>query len=524
MSSADSAKSPPFAAVPSEAASPATERTALLGLLLALLTGLRLWYGSALGLAHDEAYYWQWSRHPDLSYYDQGPGIALLIRLGTLLLGPTHLGIRLVVILMAAGTTYLAFLTARRWLGERVALWTAGLLTVSPLLSAGSILATYDGPQVFFWTLALYLLTRTVQENRVAGWYAVAVVVGLGALCKITMLLIAPCVLLFLLLSPAYRQWLATPHPYLAFGIALALYSPVVIWNAQHGWMGFLHSATLSNRTRDAAPLRWFGDFLGGQAIALSPFLFLAELYALWRLAKNVRDDGGRFVLAFGAPVLVVCLLMSLRSKQEINWPAPTHIGGLMAVALYFDGVWRSKRPVGRAGIALTLLVALVVTLIAFFPGLLPAVGLQVSAEAAQKLNETYGWPQIAVRVQAARETLAREGKPVFVFGVNYRVNSVMAYYLPGKPETKGMYLNSRRDQYWVWTDHRALVGQNAVFYLDDENEDAVALARRYFASVETLEPVIIRRPGFTGPAKLWYLYLCRDFKGYDPLRHVAGY
>ena len=151
-------------------------------------------------------------------------------------------------------------------------------------------------------------------------------------------------------------------------------------------------------------------------------------------------------------------------------------------------------------------------------------MGLPISAKQAKKLNQTYGWHEIAARVQEARRTLEREGRTVFVAGVNYRVNSVMAFHLPDQPQTKGLYLNSRRDQYWIWTDHRALVGQSAVFCLDDENEDAVALARLYFASVEALPSVVVRRPGFDGPAKTWYLYLCRDFKGYDPERHVNGY
>lgn len=499
---------------------------------LAVVTLFRLVYGARLGLAEDETYYWQWSRHLALSYYDQGPGVAWLIRLGTLLLGHTPLGVRLGAILLAGATGWLLFLTARRWFDDRVALWALALLTIAPLPAAGSILTTYDAPQVFFWAAALYALTRTLQENRAGGWYVVGVLVGLGGLCKLTSLLFAPCVLLFLLLSPSHRRWLTTPHPYLAFLLALALFAPVVIWNARHGWMGFLHTVTLGNRTRDARPLRWFGDFLVGQAIALGPLLFLAEIRALsraWGRGRRQRPPQGRrdayrFVWAFGAPILLICVVISLRSKLEINWPAPTHLAGLLAVAAWFAPAWRRGRSGSRAWIAATIGVSSVLTLIAFFPALLPALGLNVSARQAKKLNQTYGWPEIAAGVQAARSDLEREGKPVFVAGVNYRVNSVLAFYLPDQPETKGLYLNSRRDQYWIWTDPKSLVGQNAVLAFDDRNADAVALARRYFASVEALPPLVVTRPGFSGPAKTWYIFLCRDFKGYDPNRHVAGY
>jgi dolichol-phosphate mannosyltransferase len=124
-------------------------------LFLLLLSVFRLIYASYLGLAEDEAYYWQWSRHPDLAYFDQGPGIAWVIRAGTSVLGHTPLGVRLIVVLLSTLSAWFTFLTARHWLGERAALWSVGLVSVAPLLAAGSVLATYDAPQVFCWTLAL---------------------------------------------------------------------------------------------------------------------------------------------------------------------------------------------------------------------------------------------------------------------------------------------------------------------------------------------------------------------------------
>lgn len=499
---------------------------------LAVVTVFRLWYGARLPLAEDEAYYWQWSRHLAWSYYDQGPGIAFLIRLGTLVAGPTSLGVRLGGTLLAATAGWLVFLTARRWFDDTIALVTVGLLTVAPLFAVGAVIATYDMPQVFFWAAALYALTRTVQETRAGGWYLVGALVGLGSLCKVTMLLFAPCVLVFLLLSPPHRRWLATPHPYLAFLVALALYAPVVAWNAQHEWMGYLHSASLGNRTRGAKPLRWFGDFLGGQALALSPLLFLTELRALavpavGRPSSSAEDrrrqEAATFVFAFAAPILVLCLLVSLRSKLEINWPVPTHVAGLMAVAAWFVAAWR-RDPRRRAGIVVAVSLAVLLTAVTFWPPLLPTLGVRLSAKQAKKLNQTYGWPEIAGYVHAARTKLEAEGKPVFVGGVNYRVNSVLAFYLPDRPQTKGLYLNSRRDQYWLWTDPDALVGQNALLAFDAPNDDAVVLARRYFASVTPEPPLVVTRPGFRGAAKTWYVFLCRDFQGYDPLRHVAGY
>ena len=51
------------------------------------------------------------------------------------------------------------------------------------------------------------------REQRRA-WLWAGVATGLGFLSKHTMLLILPCLLLFLLLSPPHRNWLRRPEPY----------------------------------------------------------------------------------------------------------------------------------------------------------------------------------------------------------------------------------------------------------------------------------------------------------------------
>jgi len=496
--------------------------------LILLFTLFRIWYASRLGLAQDEAHYWQWSRHPALSYYDQGPGIAACIRLGTTLLGQTTLGVRIITLLLSAGTSWLAYMTATRWADRRVGLWTILLLNTAPLFAAGSLLATYDNPQVFFWTAALYALTWTVQEERPAGWYLVGVLVGLGSLCKLTMLLFAPCTLIFLLVAPSYRRWLRTPHPYLSFLIALLFFAPVVYWNAGHDWVNLRHTMALTTgRTRNAAPLRWFGDFLGGQAGLLGPFVFLAELYVLVRLAKpwpGLSDTARRFLGSFGAPIFVLCLAMSLRSKLESNWPAPTHIAALMAVAVWLcSSDWRSEARRQTTRILLLATGALLSVLI-FFPEILPAVGIHPNSNLAQKLNEPYGWPEIASRVQEERDAVSKQGKPVFVAGTNYRVNSILAFYLDAQPETVALYLGTRRDAYWFWTDSAAHVGENAVLVTSESAPEVAALAGQVFDRIEEAPPASVTRPGFSGVAKEWHIYRCYRFHGYDPQRYVSGY
>ncbi len=61
-------------------------------LFVALPGLLRLCLIGTFSLCEDEAYYWEWSRNLAPSYHDQGPGVALAIRLGTSLFGDNEFG------------------------------------------------------------------------------------------------------------------------------------------------------------------------------------------------------------------------------------------------------------------------------------------------------------------------------------------------------------------------------------------------------------------------------------------------
>jgi 4-amino-4-deoxy-L-arabinose transferase-like glycosyltransferase len=508
---------------------PLSERSVVL-LLLFALTIFRLIYAAQLGMTYDECYYWQWSRHLDVGYYDQGPGIAYCIRLGTLLLGDTPLGVRLVNILLAAGSAWCVYLTATRWFDKKIAVWSVVLMAVAPLYGMGSMLATYDGPQVFCWALGMYWVTRTLQEDNARLWYVVGLCVGLGLLCKLTMVVFAPSVLLLLVLAPDYRKHLSTLHPYLAFVLALLCASPLVYWNLTHGNVNFQHALALSSRSRGASFGRWLGDFLGGQLLVVGPWLFIAELVALYQMTRQMThkpDNPRRFLLAFTLPMLALCFWTALRSKMEANWAAPLHLAGMIAIAVGFAGAWQQKK---RVGVLFCGFLCLLIQIIVLFPEWLGKIKPLDGKTVGIKLCEPYDWSPMVAVTQEARERLASEGKPVMVVGMNYRVNSVMSFYLKDRPIPQALYLGSRLDQYYFWTDAMAMRGKNAVLCFDqevdrpDNKDNPLPEIRKYFASVDFYAKRETYRPGFAGPVKVWVVYLCRDFKGYNPQEHFTGY
>jgi len=69
-------------------------RTAAIGIVLFVIL-LRLVYFGLAQLIPDEAYYWQYAQHMDLSFYDHPPMVAWLIWLGTSILGHNEFGVRI---------------------------------------------------------------------------------------------------------------------------------------------------------------------------------------------------------------------------------------------------------------------------------------------------------------------------------------------------------------------------------------------------------------------------------------------
>src|SRR4030095_7415746 len=119
---------------------------ALLGLWLALLSPV----------LPQEAYYWTYAKHLDLSYFDHPPMVAWLIAAGTAAFGDGRLGLRAGTLACAVGTTLVGLALLRRLGGQRWARIAWAVLAFGiPLFAMGHFHASPDSPLVFFWAAAL---------------------------------------------------------------------------------------------------------------------------------------------------------------------------------------------------------------------------------------------------------------------------------------------------------------------------------------------------------------------------------
>ena len=214
--------------------------------LIALVFLVRLAYlaSGEIELSEDEAYQWTWSKHLALSYYSKPPLIAYTQFLGTKLWGDTEFGVRFFSPVIAAIVSVLVL----RFIGAQTSGRTAFFLTLAlhaaPLAAAGSILMTIDPLLVLFWTAAMVAGWRAVNSEPSPGpWLRTGLFMGFGLLSKYTALFQLACWALFFWLWPPARRHLRSAGPWLALLVVAICALPILIWNAQHGWITVEHVA-----------------------------------------------------------------------------------------------------------------------------------------------------------------------------------------------------------------------------------------------------------------------------------------
>src|SRR6185503_8349049 len=180
-----------------------------------LLIFLRLVSASLIDLSPQEAYYWNYARHPALSYFDHPPFVAWLIGAGQFVLGKTELGVRIGGFLLTLLSTWLLYALGKLWFNKKVGLWAALLFQLVPIFFVYGVLITPDVPLVFFWLLTLYLFSLALHEDQKWAWYFAGAALGLSMLSKYTGIFLVPSAFLFLILHRRYRQWLLRKEPYL---------------------------------------------------------------------------------------------------------------------------------------------------------------------------------------------------------------------------------------------------------------------------------------------------------------------
>jgi 4-amino-4-deoxy-L-arabinose transferase-like glycosyltransferase len=332
--------------------------------VIGIATALRLACAVSLGGYTNEAYYYMYARHLDWGYFDHPPMVALASAFGLKLFGGLSpvIGLRLGFIALFAGSSWLLAQITERGFGARAAVLAT--LALNGTIFFGLMVGTFaepDGPLLFFWLLTIDRLWVALEAPaRLTGWLWLGVALGGAMLSKYYAVLLPAGAGLYLFLRPAARRCLRLPGPYIAAFLALFVFSPVIYWNATHGWASFAFQGGRAGGFHGFRPSTVL-EALVAQVLYLTPWIFAGLMGVAIRLARRGPRSWSEvetFLVCQAVPALGLFSGVSTFQRIMAHWPLIGYVSLLPMLGL----AWAESLAARRAWIRRQLV------LVAVFP------------------------------------------------------------------------------------------------------------------------------------------------------------
>ncbi|MBP2637504.1 MAG: dolichyl-phosphate-mannose-protein mannosyltransferase [Firmicutes bacterium] len=491
---------------------------------------LRLTLGASIGLGVDETYVTAVARQFSLSYFDHPPLHLWIIWLTTHITGSESTAVlRLPFIVLFAGTTWLMYRLTARLFGDWAGVWAALLLNVSAVfgLSGGGWILP-DGPLMFCMMVVVYLLSHMFfpQERgqSLAVWLAAGVFLGLGLLSKYHAALLVLGLFIYLITSKDRRWVLATPGPYLAVFVAFIVFSPVLIWNAQHNWVSFVFQGS-----RGAVSGFYPGKMLtniAGQAVWVLPWIWLP---LIWQFTKglgrgparsrfNGLQDKRWFLCCLAAGPIVLFTIATLWGAQGLyHWQAPGYLLVFPLLGQAVTGWIQFARRSVRRWLTFSAAAFLLIVVIL---GSHTATGWIKTAEPGWFAKEDPSWE--ALNWSNLPGTVAEKGLLDKTYNVDFLVArhwidaGKVDYAFGGKLPL--MCLDDEAHHFAFMHNPAAFRGQNALIIGQRNMADIEKEMAPYFDTIEFKGNLPIYR---RGQAEFDVaVYYAKNFKGYYPMKY----
>jgi 4-amino-4-deoxy-L-arabinose transferase-like glycosyltransferase len=479
--------------------------TRALAYLILVSTGLRLAWAASVGLGHDEAYHYLFSVHRDWSYFDHPPMLALVESLGPLILGSASpLALRLGFVLLFAGSTWLLARLTSRSFGPWAGFCAAFALNVSAYHSAAAgAFALPDGPLLFFWLLTLDRLAVAIEDpRRITPWLIAGMAWGGALLSKYHAIFLPMGLLVYLVLTPSARWILKAPGPYLATLLGLAMFAPVVWWNATHHWASFAFQGGRAVATLGFKPLSLLAA-IGGQAAYLLPWiwvmLLIALVHAIRRLIQGEATAAERFLIS--QSITPLALFTAIASVKPVL-PHWTLVGYISAYPL-LGRLWaerlavkpaRMKRIFATLAVVPPAIAALIVAQYDF--GIIPVDRLlpgKITTAQADPTAEFFGWDQVADQIKH-RGLLSQPGTFLFT-GIWYN-SGHLGYATRDLDVPVVCYNPGDARSFAFWSQPVDWVGRDGVLVSSKESPVEPACYAPWFEKIEPAGEVDIVRAG----------------------------
>ncbi len=409
------------------------------------------------GIFRDELYYLACADHPDTGYVDHPPLSIWLLSAWTTLFGDSLFAIRLLPALCSGLTTFVVGAMVRGFGGGRYALVLACLgSTLAPIFLAFFSIYSMNAFDLLFWALAFLVLLRMTRAGTPKDWYWLGLVIGLGALNKVSMLWLGAGILVGVLLT-SRRSDLRTMAPWLAGCLATALFIPFIVWNITHD---FAHLEFMRNASAEKYASQNPVTFVSGVLLIMNPIAAPVCLAGFWFLT------GRKEYRSIGIAVLVVLtiLLVNVHSKPEYFAAAMTVLfpAGSVQVERWLNGRapgWMRISYCAFLAVSGVLLVPLTLDILPVesYVRYQSALGMSPSSNEGHRLTDLpqfyadrFGWERMAGVTASVYASLPDSDKErCLIYGRNYGEAGAVDYF--GKALGLPPAI-SQHNSYWYWS------------------------------------------------------------------------
>lgn len=455
-------------------------------LISAVFIAVKLVVFAGMNPIGDEAYYWLWGQHPDLSFFDHPPLHAWLLGGISKLLGWNLWSLRALTWLTFGGTLLIFWDWARRLQPEAPAdyFWRATTVYLAAPLFLGMSTIVFNDHLMMFLVVAsghaMLVFAEGVENGRPHyRWlYLSGLLLGLAVLTKYNAVFLGLGYAIFLLVRPRLRSLYASPHTYLAGLLSIAIQAPMLWWNYQHGFASFGFHTT--GRWSNTPHFSWESPllFILVAAIVASPVV----LYAAIRYC--LRKPVGEFETRAHALAVATFLISSLCMLALASFAEVLFYWNIVAFILLIPLLPQVMRNAWVMGlhVAYGLGMAALLLVNQFYA---PIGNLSGSYD--WTISSTYGWDEIGREVQAAR---AEHGAS-FVGTTFYTTAAQLGFAIQ---DANTVALSTRPDQFDIWFDPEAHRGETAVIVGDSTYP--IDYAASLFERVTPLQTVEIRSFG----------------------------
>lgn len=490
---------------------------AIIYLIFIILFHLSFWFfiSSKLTIHPDEADHWVWSQHLSWGYYEHPPMIAFIIRFFTTIFGDTWFAIELCSQSLSILTMIFLFLFSKELFGWGAALVSIIALESMPLFFIGSTILTIDNILIVFWVMVSYFFSKGISEGRGIFLLLSGVAFGLGLLSKYTMILLPASIFLYLIFSSQHRDFLRRKEPYISFMIGLIIFSPVILWNAQHDWLSF--SYQISKGLTGGKHGGQLPFFLVSQFVILGPTLFPFFIYSIYRGFKSSELKSNSAIHNPQSTILYLTVLAafpflffaaaSFRAKYtDVGWSDVALITGAVLIGKAITDMCKNGKPKRN----------IIIYSVFFIPGFLISLFLVMQSvkpfsfvpKSFDRSVEMYGWDKAGTRLEEVFNNHFPDEKKRFIISKEYQMAGALSFYAPSHPVP--YTFNKSVRNIWVKTEDFGK-GATLMVCLEKECNESVEQTEGLFSVVKEVDRLEIKKKDEV--VRSIKIYICSGLK-----------